>query len=135
MNTSAPETITPAAAETSKAKPASKKPALAPTTAKAPRKTVAQAKNTPKAVAQPKPVVEASVKPKKVKMVRDSFTMPEDEYAVLSAQKKACLKAGMEVKKTELLRIALALLAPLSPQAVAAAQAQLTKVNTGRPKK
>ena len=39
-------------------------------------------------------------KPVKTRLVRDSFTMPEDEYAILSASKKACLKAGVEVKKT-----------------------------------
>ena len=49
-------------------------------------------------------------KAKKAKLVRDSFTMPETEYAVLSYVKKACLNAGIEAKKSQLLRVGLVLL-------------------------
>lgn len=55
-------------------------------------------------------VAKAPAKPAKTRLVRDSFTMPEDEYAILGATKKACLKAGIEVKKSQLLRIGLLLL-------------------------
>jgi len=47
----------------------------------------------------PKSAVEIVDKVKKAKLVRDSFTMPEAEYAVLGQVKRACLKAGVEVKK------------------------------------
>jgi hypothetical protein len=53
------------------------------------------------------------VAPARPHLVRDSFTMPEQEYAVLGAVKQACLKAGFEVKKSELLRIGVALLGQL----------------------
>ncbi|GAC1405803.1 MAG: hypothetical protein NVSMB6_00980 [Burkholderiaceae bacterium] len=51
-------------------------------------------------------------------MVRDSFTMPEEEYARLGKLKKACLKAGYEVKKSELLRVGIALISKMDIVAV-----------------
>ena len=38
-------------------------------------------------------------KPKKSKMIRDSFTMPESDYAKLAELKKKCLESGVHVKK------------------------------------
>jgi hypothetical protein len=49
----------------------------------------------------------------KPRLVRDSFTMPEGEYAVLAQVKQACLKAGFAVKKSELLRIGVALISQI----------------------
>jgi hypothetical protein len=46
--------------------------------------------------------------------VRDSFTMPENEYAVIAALKKRCVVAGVPAKKSEILRAAIANLAKLS---------------------
>lgn len=64
-------------------------------------------------------------KPKKTKIVRDSFTMPDTEYALIGAVKKACLSAGFEIKKSEILRIGVTLLAKLDPNKIKAAQAAL----------
>jgi hypothetical protein len=66
-------------------------------------------------------------------LVRDSFTMPEQEYAVLGAVKQACLKAGFEVKKSELLRIGVALLGQLDTASLRAVLASLPQLKTGRP--
>jgi hypothetical protein len=66
-------------------------------------------------------------------LVRDSFTMPEQEYAVLGAVKQACLKAGFEVKKSELLRIGVALLGQLDAATLRAVLAELPQLKTGRP--
>jgi len=66
-------------------------------------------------------------------LVRDSFTMPEPEYAVLGAVKQACLKAGFEVKKSELLRIGVALLGQLDMAALRAVLSSLPQLKTGRP--
>ena len=74
-------------------------------------------------------------KPKKSKLVRDSFTMPEQEYAALSEVKKACLKAGFEVKKSELLRIGVALVRALELPALQQAVAGLSPLKPGRPRK
>lgn len=75
------------------------------------------------------------LKPVKTKLVRDSFTMPEDEYAILGATKKACLKAGIEVKKSQLLRIGLLLLSQTETPALKKLIAELPVLKAGRPKK
>ncbi len=74
-------------------------------------------------------------KQKKPKLVRDSFTMPEGEYAVLSVVKKNCLKAGIEVKKSQLLRIGLALLNKTDNATLKKMIAELPALKAGRPKK
>jgi hypothetical protein len=66
-------------------------------------------------------------------LVRDSFTMPEQEYAVLATVKQACLKAGFEVKKSELLRIGVALLGQLDMASLRAVLDSLPQLKTGRP--
>ena len=74
-------------------------------------------------------------KTKKEKLVRDSFTMPETEYAVLSQVKKACLSAGIEVKKSQLLRIGLLLLSKTNVASLKTLIANLEPLKAGRPKK
>ena len=73
--------------------------------------------------------------PKKVKLVRDSFTMPETEHAVLGQVKKACLKAGVEIKKSELLRIGVTLISGLNIASLKGALATLPQLKSGRPVK
>jgi hypothetical protein len=75
------------------------------------------------------------IKAKKPKLVRDSFTMPEEEYAALGEMKKACLKAGVAVKKSELLRVAVALLNKMDMPELQQALGALTPVKAGRPRK
>jgi len=75
------------------------------------------------------------LKPRKEKLVRDSFTMPESEYAVLGQVKKACLKAGFEVKKSELLRIGIALISQIDLATLQNVLGSLPQLKTGRPKK
>lgn len=77
----------------------------------------------------------AAEKPKKPKLVRDSFTMPEQEYAALGEVKKACLKAGFEVKKSELLRIGVSLVRQLDTAKLKEILAGLPALKAGRPKK
>lgn len=84
-----------------------------------------------KAVVAPTP----EDKQKKPKLVRDSFTMPEGEYAVLGLVKKNCLKAGIEVKKSQLLRIGLALLHKADNATLKRMIAELPALKAGRPKK
>ena len=54
-------------------------------------------------------------KPVKVKMVKDTFSMPAKDYALLTQLKKASQRTGLKVKKGELLRAGLRLLAKLEP--------------------
>lgn len=80
----------------------------------------------------------ATKKPRKepkVKVVRDSFTMPEGEYRKIAEIKDLCAKAGQPVKKSEVLRAGLKALAAMSPVRMRRALAGLEKIKTGRPKK
>lgn len=89
----------------------------------------AQAKEKAQSPALPKGKV------KKPKLVRDSFTMPEDEYKVLGEVKKACIKAGFEVKKSELLRVGVALIRKMDVPALQSVLSTLPPLKAGRPKR
>jgi hypothetical protein len=71
----------------------------------------------------------------KVKVVRDSFTMPQNDYAKIAELNQVCLKAGMHVKKSELLRAGLHALCKLSVVQLKQTIAQMEQIKTGRPKK
>jgi len=89
----------------------------------------------PVSKALPKLVKKIEPKLKKIKQVRDSFTMPETEYEVLGQVKKACLKAGFEIKKSDLLRIGVSLIKNLETAKLKTLLAGLTPLKVGRPKK
>ena len=74
-------------------------------------------------------------KPEKVKVVRDSFTIPKTEYVQIAAMKKRAMELGLEVKKSELLRAGLALLAATSEAAFRKALGNVPTLKTGRPGK
>jgi len=107
------------------------------------RKAVA-APAKPKAVKTVAPV-KAPIKPKaakvppagpqKVKMVRDSFTFPDTEHKRLVEMKKRLIALGTDVKKGELVRAGLDLLAALDNAKLLKAVAGVEKLKTGRPKK
>ena len=67
--------------------------------------------------------------------MRDSFTMPEAEHAVIAGLKKRCLTLGVAAKKSEILRAALAVLSRLSDADLATAIQGLAVIKTGRPAK
>ncbi|MBI1887824.1 MAG: hypothetical protein HYS19_05565 [Nitrosomonadales bacterium] len=104
------------------------------------KKTVAAAaKNTAKKPPVEKSATEAvTKKPKKapkMKIVRDSFTMPQSEYQKIAEIKEICLEAGLPVKKSEVLRAGLKALARLNAVQLKRALTGLEKIKTGRPKK
>ncbi len=72
-------------------------------------------------------------KPEKIKVIRDSFSFPKQDYQKITVLKKACLAKGMHVKKGEILRAGLHLLSQLSIEELQLAVAQVEKVKTGRP--
>jgi len=118
------------AAKTAAPIAAAKKPAPAKP-ASLMKKTAAKA--TP--VAMNKTAPSKPVKVKKLKQVRDSFTMPKNEYDAIAALKKRCLKAGVSAKKSEILRAAIANLAKLDDSSLLAAIQRLAVIKTGRPAK
>jgi glutamine synthetase len=69
----------------------------------------------------------------KEKLVRDSFTMPETEYALFKSLKGRCLAQGIEVKKSELLRAAMKTLAGMKDAKLVETIQQLERLKTGRP--
>ncbi|UJP04558.1 MAG: hypothetical protein LZF61_06670 [Nitrosomonas sp.] len=71
----------------------------------------------------------------KIKMIRDSYTMPESDHAKLTELKKKCLESGIHVKKSELLRAGLLRLSKLNKPALLRAIAQVEILKTGRPTK
>lgn len=74
-----------------------------------------------------------SEKPKKPKLVRDSFTIPKDEYVVLEALKQRAAKLARTAKKSELLRAGIKALADLSDAAFLSALQKVPAIKTGRP--
>jgi hypothetical protein len=71
----------------------------------------------------------------RAKLVRDGFTMPEADYALIAELKHRLHAAHREAKKSELLRAGLQALALLTPKDLAAALDRLAPVKTGRPPK
>ncbi|WP_054930232.1 hypothetical protein [Paraburkholderia caribensis] len=104
-------------------------PAKAPKEARA----VKTAKTAPASAAAPEKKPRA--KKEKEKVVRDSFTMPKSDYAKIAELKQRCLDAGISVKKSELLRAGLNLLAVSPAKRLIAAVQELEAVKTGRPAK
>ena len=129
MSTTAQKTIVQAAVKSRAVKaPLVKSPAAKkPTVKKAPLKAAA-----------PKPVKAVKVakpaKVKKPKLVRDSFTIPKDEYVVIDSLKMRAGKLGQSVKKSELLRAGVKALAAMSDIQFKAALSNVPTIKTGRPK-
>lgn len=78
---------------------------------------------------------EKNTKTKKPKMVRDSFSFPKAEYAVLQELKERSIRLTHPAKKTELLRAAIKTLASLDDAAFIAAIQAIPSLKTGRPAK
>ena len=72
---------------------------------------------------------------KKARLVRDSFTFPENDYALFATLKQRALAAGGEIKKSELVRAGLALLNKLDDDELARVLGKVERIKTGRPKK
>ena len=113
----APDVVAPAVP----AKVRAKKPKTAP--APAPTKAKAKAK-----------VATDVAKPAKAKLVRDSFTIPKDEYQALDALKARALGLGQHVKKGELLRAGIQALSAMPDKAFQKAVQAVPTLKTGRPK-
>ena len=120
------------------AKLAAKKALSVPANAKSARKPAA--KSAVKApVAKKSKIAKvaavAAPKAKKTKTVRDSFNMPDFDYALIGVLKKRALGAATEVKKSELLRAGLKSLAALNDKEFSVALKAVHVVKTGRPGK
>ena len=124
-----PRTVSKPAA-TPPARPAAAQASAAPAAGRVASKPAAAASV---AVALP----QAAAKPAKAhkpKLVRDSFTMPKDEYQVIEALKRRALGLEKHVRKSELLRAGIQALAAMSDRAFLKAVGEVPTLKTGRPK-
>lgn len=97
----------------------------------------AKAKATPVAPAKngKENKVKKTAAPKKPKLIRDSFTFPASDYALIGELKEKAVQAGKDVKKSELLRAGLAALASMSTAQLLKAVDGVERIKTGRPTK
>ena len=110
------------------AKPAAKVASKQPAAKKTPVKAASKPTKATTSVAKP-------AKVKKPKMVRDSFTMPKAEFAVLDVLKVRAANLKTPTKKTELLRAGIKALAAMSDAAFLATVGTVPSLKTGRPSK
>lgn len=116
-------------------------------TPRPPKKTAAAARKSPAKKAAPSrvpvraparrpaaaPKEAKADKPKKAKLVRDSFTIPKAEYAVLQELKQRSSVSGTPAKKSEILRAGIMVLAGMNEAALRFALAAVPPIKTGRP--
>jgi hypothetical protein len=88
-----------------------------------------------KGKAKPEAAADKAEKARKPKLVRDSFTMPKGEYAVLDELKLRAAKLGRPTKKSEVLRAGVQALAGMGDAAFLATVGAVPAIKTGRPAK
>ncbi len=71
-------------------------------------------------------------KPEKIKVVRDSFSMPEADYEKLIDLKKKCTASGIHVKKSELIRLGLLQLSKLSNASLLSSAKRISSVKKNK---
>ncbi len=130
--------LAPAGAKT----PATKAKATKALAVKAPAPKAPAVKAAPKAprkgstpAARPAAAKPAAPKPPKPKLVRDSFTMPQADFALVATLKARALDFRRPTKKSELLRAGLQALARMDETALRQALESLAPLKPGRPKK
>jgi hypothetical protein len=69
------------------------------------------------------------------KVIRDSFTIPEADHGLIGPLKTRCMKAGVSVNKSELLRAGLRALTAMSDRDLTKLIDSLERVKPGRPAK
>ena len=120
-------------------KPATKPTTKAPATAAKPEIALDVKVKTeaPKAVSEPtvKALIEKPIKAKKVKLIRDSFTIPKPEYLILDNLKLRAADLKHPVKKSELLRAGIKALAAMTDSSLLSALKAVPMLKTGRPSK
>jgi hypothetical protein len=113
--------------------PVAKKPAQ-----KAIAKATAIPKVAPLKIARTTDVSSLSIKPikaKKIKLVRDSFTIPKPEYLILDNLKLRAADLKYSVKKGELLRAGIKALAAMTDADFLSALKMVPILKSGRPSK
>lgn len=79
-------------------------------------------------------VAAASSVKKKIKLVRDSFTIPKNEYITLADLKLRSARLGRQAKKSEVLRAGIEALNKMSDAVFSAALDAIPSLKAGHPK-
>ena len=98
--------------------------------------TVRQKKVKVKVAAEAKPTKRKNSTKSKTevgKVVRDSFTMPEDDYALIDKTQRRFMRLAIMLNKGEILRAGLHALEQLSNAELKEISVKVEKVKTGRP--
>ena len=102
---------------------------------RAARKQLAvQGKKTAASGSRARAAVAAAEPPKKDKLIRDSFTLPREDFELIALLKDRALDFKRPTKKSELLRAGLQTLAGLDQTRLRASLEALRPLKAGRPK-
>jgi len=141
-STKAPTKTSVKATTQTATKPATRPATKAPTTIAKPEMTlknldVKVKTEAPKAISKPavQALIEKPLKAKKIKLVRDSFTIPKPEYLILDNLKLRAADLKHPVKKSELLRAGIKALAAMTDSNLLTALKAVPMLKTGRPSK
>jgi hypothetical protein len=112
--------------------PGAKTSKRSPAAAAAKRTRARQARKNP----VPSAVATEAVEPAKPKhkLVRDSFTIPKNEYVILDDLKQRAARLARPAKKSEILRAGIAALQAMPDESFLSALAIVPSLKTGRPK-
>ena len=72
-------------------------------------------------------------KPEHTKVVRDGFSMPAGDHALIAAIQSTAMQAGFHMSKSEVFRAALRVLSALTAEELQQVYASLERVKPGRP--
>ena len=72
--------------------------------------------------------------PAELKVIRDSFTMPQADYDLITLLKKRSLVSGVNITKSEILRAGLKALEKMTDDEFLLKISSVDKIKTGRPK-
>ena len=122
-------TATPKKTTSASAKPVADKPKAAKAA------TSVAIEPSAKRVAKPAANIPSKAPKTKHKLVRDSFTMPQSDFELIDVLKQRAMNFRHAVKKGELLRAGLQVLAALPDVQLEKVLARITPLKTGRPKK
>lgn len=81
------------------------------------------------------PATAKPLKDKKIKVIRDSFTIPKTELMQIGEMKKRALALGIEIKKSELIRAGLSALTSMHDASFKKSITSVATIKTGRPAK
>lgn len=77
----------------------------------------------------------ADVLPPEKKVIRDTFTMPSEDYDLIAVIQERCLQSAINVTRSEIVRAGLRMLGNLNDEKLTQALKAVEKIKSGRPPK